>query len=81
MQSAQLLSPLLFKNPVTEKKRIAITLAISRLLWLAVIPALFLQGEWRLPVLLGIVLMSGLLTMVSSPAWLSWMAEIVPVNL
>jgi MFS family permease len=81
MQSIQLISPYLFRDPVVCKQRIAVTIAISRLLWLIVIPLVLLSGPWRLPVLIGIVLLSGLLTMVSSPAWLSWMADNVPKSL
>ncbi|MEW5993308.1 MAG: MFS transporter [Candidatus Zixiibacteriota bacterium] len=57
------------------------TLAISRFLWLVLIPLVLLSGAWRLRVLIGTVLASGLLTMVSSPAWLSWIADIVPGSL
>lgn len=78
LQSAQLLSPYLFTDPGRTKARIARTLAISRFLWLAIIPLLLLSGTWRLYVLIGIEAVSSLLTMISSPAWLSWMAEVVP---
>lgn len=81
MQCAQLVSPYVFRDPVASKDRIAVTLALSRLLWLAVIPLLLLGGSWRLPALIGVVVVSGLLTMVSSPAWLAWMADVVPEGL
>ena len=81
MQSAQLFSPYLFENPSASRGRIAASFGISRLLWLAVIPLLLLGGPWRLPVLIGAVLISGLLTMISSPAWLSCMADMIPDNL
>ena len=81
MQSAQLLSPFLFKDPVSFKNRIVTTLGISRILWLLIIPFILFTGSGRLTVLVGIVSLSGLLTMVSSPAWLSWIADVVPRNL
>ncbi len=81
MQSAQLVSPFLFRDRAVLKERIAATLAASRLLWLVVVPLALLTGAWRLPVLIGIAVLSGLLTMVTSPAWLSLMAEIVPESL
>ncbi len=81
MQSAQLMSARVFRDPVVSRNRIAVTLAMSRLLWLMVIPLVLLSGPWRLPVLIGTVLLSGLLTMVASPAWLSCMADIVPESL
>jgi MFS family permease len=81
LQSAQLLSPYFFGKPERSRTNIARTLALSRLLWLAVIPLPFFQGAWRLYVLIGIEAISSLLTMVSSPAWLSWMADVVPRRL
>ncbi|MFH1699463.1 MAG: MFS transporter [Candidatus Zixiibacteriota bacterium] len=77
MQSAQLISPFLFKDIDASRKNIVLTLGISRLLWLAVVPLMFLTGLWRLPILIGIVVLSGLLTMVTAPAWLSIMADLV----
>lgn len=81
MQSAQLLSPYIFREPVASRGRITLALAISRLLWIAVIPLLLVDGSWRLPMLISVVLLSGFLTMIASPGWLSWMAEIVPERL
>ncbi len=81
MQSAQLFSPFLFKDHMASRKRVAVTLAVSRLLWLAVIPLILLNDSWRLNALIGAVALSGLLTMVSSPAWLAWMADVVPERL
>ncbi len=78
MQTLQLVSPYVFRVPSMLKDRVATTLGVSRFLWLVMIPILFLSGPWRLPVLLGTVLLSGLLTMISVPAWLSWMADAVP---
>ncbi len=78
LQSAQLLSPYLFSNSEQSRARVAGTLAVSRLMWLGVIPLLFLSGAWRLYVLIAIEAVSSLLTMVCSPAWLSVMAEVVP---
>jgi len=81
MQSAQLLSPYLFPKPTRSKSKIGLTLAVSRLLWLAAIPLLFFDGAWRLPALIAITVVSGLLTMISAPAWITWMAEVVPTAL
>jgi MFS family permease len=78
MQGAQLLSPYIFRQAAASRGRITLTLAISRLLWISAIPLLLLDGSWRLPVLIGVVLASGFLAMISSPGWLSWMADIVP---
>jgi len=78
LQSAQLLSPIFFRNYEQQKKHIGLVLAASRYLWLALIPLTLLDGDWRLNVLLGVVTVSSLLTMVATPAWLSWMAAVVP---
>lgn len=78
MQSAQLLSPFVFREAKLGVAKVSTTLGASRLLWLIAVPLVFLEGSWRLPALLGIVSVSGLLTMISTPAWLSWMADTVP---
>lgn len=80
LQSAQLLSPIVFRSHEQEKKRIGLMLAVSRHLWLLLIPIVFLSGAWRLNMLIGIVILSSLLTMAATPAWLAWMASIVPVR-
>ena len=78
LQSAQLLSPYLFKNPLKIRMQVANTLVVSRSLWLGVIPLLFFPSIWSLYILIAITALSSILTMVSSAAWLSWMAEVVP---
>jgi len=65
MQSVQLLLSYLFRNPAASKDQVALTLAVSRIVRLAVLPLLLLSGAWRLQVLIGIMVVSGLLTMVS----------------
>ena len=77
MQCAQILSPFLFRNVVTARTKIVSILGFSRILWLLGVPLLFFTGWWQLPVLIGIVAVSGLLTMLVSPVWLSWMAYMV----
>lgn len=78
MQSAQLSSAFLFQSSANLKKRIGAVLAIGRLFMLLAIPLAFVRADWGLPALIGIVLFSALLTMTSAPAWLSWMADVVP---
>lgn len=52
---------------------------LHRFLWLiiAVLPWL-LPLSWQWPALLSIMLVSTLLANISSPAWLAWMAELIP---
>ncbi|MBU0985211.1 MAG: MFS transporter [candidate division Zixibacteria bacterium] len=78
MQSAQLLAPFAFRSQSHSKGRIALVLAVSRQLWLLAIPLLFIDSPWRIHLLLGIVVLSSLLTMIATPAWLSWMADVIP---
>lgn len=52
--------------------------AVSRQAWWLLIPLLLLEGDWRLPVLLLLVALSSAGVMAATPAWLSWMADIVP---
>lgn len=80
LQCAQLLSPIFFRGYENLKKRLGLTLAASRLLWLSLVPLLLLEGSWRLPVLIVVVVVSSLLTMAATPAWLAWMARIVPMR-
>jgi MFS family permease len=78
MQSAQLLSSSIFKDPVESRHGIARALAASRLLWLGIIPLVLFEGAWQLPLLIVLVIISSFLTMISTPAWLARMAGIVP---
>lgn len=78
LQAAQLLSPFFFRDQREEKKRIGLMLAVSRFLWLLMVPLLFMEGSWRLYVLIVIVILSSLITMAATPAWLALMAGIVP---
>ncbi len=77
-QAAQLLSPWLMPIAGGRKKITMLGLTAGRLLWLPLIPVLFLSGAWRLNVLFAILLLSSVATMLATPAWFSWMADIVP---
>jgi len=77
-QVAQLLSLYLVQKyggckPVTIK-----ALTWGRIVWLFLIPLLFFTGAWRLNLFLVILFVSGLLTMAVTPAWFTWMSELVP---
>ncbi len=55
---------------------------LHRLLWLviAALPWLF-PPSWQWPALLVVILLSTVLANISSPAWLAWMAELIPGRL
>ncbi|MFH2055656.1 MAG: MFS transporter, partial [bacterium] len=52
--------------------------AISRQAWWLLLPLLFIESHWRLPVLLILVAFSSVGVMAATPVWLAWMADIVP---
>jgi len=77
-QAAQLLSAYFINKPDRRKFVVFWGVAIGRQLWWILIPLLFLNGEWRLYALIGLVIFSNIGVMISTPAWLSWMADLVP---
>ena len=81
MQSAQLLSPFVFRDSGRSRGRMISMLGTSRIIWITAVPLVLFSGDWRLSVLLSIVAVSGLLTMIATPTWLDWMADIVPKEL
>ncbi len=80
LQSAQLLSPAVFPSGQNQKKHFGLTFALSRLIWLSLVPLLFVPQAWRLHILIAVVGLSSLLAMVATPAWLACMAGIVPAR-
>jgi MFS family permease len=77
-QAAQLLSAYLVDRTGKRKAVIVWGVAVGRLIWLPIIPLLFLTGDWRLYILLGLVVFSNICVMIATPGWLSWMADLVP---
>jgi MFS family permease len=78
MQLAQLASPLLVEKFGGRKNLVLRAALVARQIWWLIIPVLFLSGGWRLEALLALVMISGIITMLAAPAWLSWMSELVP---
>jgi len=77
-QAAQLLSAY-FINKAGQRKAVVFWgIAIGRQLWWILIPLLFINGEWRLYALIGLIVISNISVMISTPGWLSWMADLVP---
>jgi MFS family permease len=77
-QVAQLFSVFLVNRVAARKLTTSIGFLIGRQIWWIMILVLFLPISRRLEVLLAIVIVSSLTTMLAAPAWLSWMAELVP---
>lgn len=50
----------------------------GRQIWWLALPLVFLTGTWRTAGLLGIVTFASLAIMISTPAWMAWMADLVP---
>ncbi len=80
-QAAQLFSPFAFRNPKGLRTRLGFTLLLSRLLWLVIIPLLLIEADWRLHALMAVVVLSSILTMAATPAWLAWMASVIPTRI
>ena len=77
-QAAQLISPYLIER-LDGRKRLTLTaLTFGRLVWLPVIPLLFVAGTWRIYVLFALITLSAVSTMVATPAWFSWMSDLIP---
>ena len=77
-QAAQLLSAYFISKTGQRKSVVFWGIAIGRQLWWILIPLLFVNGEWRLYALIGLVIFSSISVMISTPGWLSWMADLVP---
>ena len=77
-QAAQPLS-ILLPGVNENRKRISVWgITVGRQLWWLAIPLLFLQSGWALAAFLVLVTMSSIATMLVTPVWLSWVADIVP---
>jgi len=77
-QTAQILSAYLV-DCTGQRKAITLWAAVAaRQSWWLVLPLLFLPSAWRLEALLVIVTFSNIALMVSTPAWMAWMADLVP---
>lgn len=78
---AQLAQP--FSAWLVDKtgKRKSITMwgaAGARQIWWLLLPLLFIAGSWRLDLFLVVVAVSSIAVMVATPAWMSWVADVVP---
>ncbi len=75
----QLPASLLLERYGRRKETFLWCATLHRVLWLviAALPWLFPQG-WQWPALLLVMILSTVLANVSSPAWLAWMAELIP---
>jgi MFS family permease len=50
----------------------------GRQIWWLTLPLVFMNGPWRLSALIGIVAFANIAIMMSTPAWMAWMADLVP---
>ena len=77
-QIAQLISAYLVDRTGKRKSITMWSIVFSRQLWWLLLPVLFLPGEWRLAAVITVVVFSSITTMIATPTWLSWMADLVP---
>ncbi len=75
----QLPASLLLERYGRRKETFLWCATLHRVLWLviAALPWIFPQG-WQWPALLSVMLLSTVLANISAPAWLAWMAELIP---
>ena len=77
-QLAQICSAYLMDRNGGRKSLTLVSIAIARQSWWLVIPLLLLPGSRRLEFFILIVTVSSVATMVATPGWMSWMADLVP---
>lgn len=77
-QVAQLLSAYLVDKTGYRKSITIWASVVARQIWWVCVPLLLLVGRIRTDVLLGIVAVSSISLMIANPAWMAWMADLVP---
>jgi MFS family permease len=77
-QVAQLLSAFLIDRTGYRKPITIWASVVARQIWWILVPLLLLAGRVRTDMLLGIVTVSSIALMIANPAWMAWMADLVP---
>lgn len=77
-QVAQLISAYIVDLTGRRKLITMWSIGLARQAWLALLPLPFLAGDWRLGMLIGVVVVSNIAGMISTASWTSWMADLVP---
>jgi MFS family permease len=77
-QVAQLASA--YMVDLTGKRKVITirSLIMARQTWWLLLPLPLIGGDWRLGVLLAIVIVSNIAAMMGTAAWTSWVADLVP---
>jgi MFS family permease len=77
-QVAQIASDRLVRLVGNRKRMVIIFSALGRQFWWLMLPVLYFGVDWGLEILLVVAAVSGVGIMAATPAWMSWMADIVP---
>jgi MFS family permease len=77
-QCAQLLSPYIESRAGDRKPFAFHGLLVGRQIWWLVILALLLPIGWKLEVVFAVLAVSAIITMIVTPGWVSWLADVVP---
>ncbi len=77
-QAAQLFSPLMIRLTGSRKGLTVFGFIFARQIWWLLLPLLFLSVSWSLAAFLVVITISTAVAMLSTPGWLSWIADIVP---
>jgi len=77
-QIAQLASAYLVDLTGKRKSITISSLIIARQTWWLLLPLPLIGGEWRLGVLLAIIIISNIAVMMGTASWMSWLADLVP---
>jgi MFS family permease len=80
-QVAQVISAYMVDRTGQRKRIAVVASAVARQMWWLVLPALVLPESWRLETVLLVVVFSNLAIMIATPAWLSWMADLIPAKI
>ena len=80
-QIAQMFSSWLINLNGSRKNVTIAGFLFGRLIWLLLIPLLFLSFQWKLEAFLVLVIVSNFVVMLATPGWLSWISDLVPVRI
>jgi len=80
-QIAQICSSWFIEQMKSRKKLVISGFLAGRIIWLLILPLLLFSPVWRLEAFLALVIASNFAVMLATPAWLSWISDLVPVRI
>lgn len=80
-QVAQLFSSWAINLAGSRKAVTLLGFMAGRLIWLMMIPLLFVPTDWKLELFLAVVVISNFSVMLATPGWLAWISDLVPIKI